>query len=134
MLQEPQNLRFVRQAPGEKGGASSVFVEDPEACAPHHIHPKPGPAPLQDHLPTQLPDSLVNTDLLHLGDQHLQQAHDGLQRQLGLPGQDLREPHPELRDKLDLAPEPQAPQDGKCDTSNSMHGLHQAGPVKGNCC
>ena len=33
---------------------------------------------------------LVNADLLHLWNEHLQQAHDGLQWELRLPGQSLR--------------------------------------------
>lgn len=44
-----------------------------------------GPSP-HGHVPAplhgQLLDSLVNADLLHLGNQDLQQAHDGLQWQL----------------------------------------------------
>lgn len=58
----------------------------------------PGPSLGSPHLRAHLPPlppplgcSLVNADLFHLGNQYLQQPHDGLQRQLGLPRENLRE-------------------------------------------
>lgn len=38
---------------------------------------------------TEIVSVLVDADLLHLGDQHLQKSHDCLQRQFALPRDDL---------------------------------------------
>lgn len=57
--------------------------------APSPTLPKPGLAPPAEPtwgscLPPPAPalGSLVDADLFHLGNQHLEQPHDGLQRQL----------------------------------------------------
>lgn len=52
---------------------------------------KPGLALPPSPAACPAPASLVDADLLHLGNEHLEQPHDGLQRQLRLPGEDLGE-------------------------------------------
>lgn len=71
---------FLETEPGTLG---RVFPSPPPQA---WAGPSPGPPRL---VPSFQTDSLVNADLLYLGHQHLQQAHDGLERQLRLPGQDL---------------------------------------------
>lgn len=65
---------------------STVLTGGPQGSRPHLARAWMGPSSES----TPPPASLVNADLLHLGDQHLEQPHDGLQRQLRLPGEDLR--------------------------------------------
>lgn len=48
--------------------------QSPPATPAHHPHPPTPPR-------TLTPGSLVNADLFHLGDQHLEQPHDGLEWQ-----------------------------------------------------
>lgn len=64
-----------------KGNMGSPWT--PEACVPSHTTRQAwiGPSSEPSYLPAppQRPSaSLVNADLLHLGNQHLQQPHDSL--------------------------------------------------------
>lgn len=105
--------------------------------------PRPRPGLGWPACPATPPASLVNADLLHLGNQHLQQPHDGLQRQLRLPGEDLggRTGVPRLAKQsprgsgTDLTPdlEPWAPQGRRHLGSSQQEPGNWAGPVHSDC-
>ena len=97
MLEELQDLRLICQAPGNTASYPSPTKTDPSTSIPIHILVRMFPTrgtssdafpPPGTHVEGGV-SLLVNADLFHLGDEDLQQSHDGLQRELALPGENL---------------------------------------------